>query len=171
MAKKKKQKKKVVLNIGFQGWLFIFASLIMAIVFMASTLLLLVGMLPTIIAALIIQYKYRSKVLTIGALNFAGCFPYLLNIWMSQDRVSAMLDAISNPITIIVMYGAAGIGYVLNDFVTKAVKVMMMQSAKKRLEAIEKEKKNLEDRWGRKVRGDLPLDEKGFPIVDNSVNP
>ncbi|MEM9470181.1 MAG: hypothetical protein AAF988_08460, partial [Pseudomonadota bacterium] len=31
---------------------------------------------------------------------------------------------------------------------------------------IEKEKSKLEDRWGRKVRGDQVLDIHGFPVID-----
>ena len=169
MAKKKKQKKKKIKkenSLDFQFWLFIFAALLMSVVFLASTLLLLVGMLPTLIAAIIVQKKYKNKVLTIGAMNFAGCFPYLMHIWNSNDRMTSMLESLSDPLTVVVMYTAAAVGYILNHAVTRLVRVFMLHNADKKLANIEKEKSKLEERWGRKVRGDQVLDIHGFPVID-----
>jgi len=170
MAKKKKLKKvkkiKKENNLDFQFWIFIFASLLMSVVFLASTLLLLVGMLPTIIAALIVQKKYKHKVLTIGAMNFSGCFPYLMYIWNSTDRMTSMLETLSDPLTVVVMYSAAAVGYILNHLITRLVRVFMLHNADKKLDKIEREKEKLELRWGKKVRGDQVLDIHGFPVIE-----
>lgn len=169
MAKKKiKKNKKIKKSNGldFQFWIFIFASLLMSVVFLASTLLLLVGMLPTIIAALIVQKKYKHKVLTIGTMNFSGCFPYLMHIWNTPDRMNSMLESLSDPLTIVIMYSAAAVGYILNHVITSLVRVFMFHNAEKKLDKIEKQKERLEERWGKKVRGDQILDIHGFPVIE-----
>ena len=168
MANKKKKtknkSKKSALDI--RVWIFIFAVLLMAIVFLPSTLLLTLGMLPTLIALVVVSKSHKNKVLTIGAMNFAGCFPYLMDIWQSNDRMSTMIDVMSNPMTIVVMYSAAGIGYIINYGVTRLVRQLMYSGAERKIKNIEIERKNIEKRWGRKVRGDVVLDINGFPVLN-----
>lgn len=167
MAKKKKKKenkksKKGVFDV--RTWIFIFAILLMSIVFLPSTILLVIGMLPTLIAIIVVSKNHRNKALTIGAMNFAGCFPYLMDIWQSNDRVAQMFEVLSDPMTVVVMYSAAGLGYIINYGVTKLVRQMMYAGAERKIKNIEEEKKKLEERWGRKVRGDVVLDINGFPV-------
>lgn len=161
--KSNKEKKKSIL--GAKAWIFIFAFGIMSIVFFASSLLLAVGMLPTLIAVVIVSKNHKNKALTIGAMNFAGCFIYLLEIWQSNDRIATSLEVLSNPMTVVVMYGAAGIGYIINWGVTNFVRQIMYGVAEKKIKYFEKEKSRLETRWGKKVRGDEVLDINGFPIL------
>jgi hypothetical protein len=166
MAKKKKKEKKAKKKggISLQAWILILGTLATGLVFIPSTLLLGVGMLPTIIAMVIVRKRYKNKVITIGSMNFAGCFPYLLGVWQSSDRMGAALSALSEPMTIVVMYSAAGAGYLLNWGVTNGVRRLMLVGAEKKLKNIDKEKEKLEKRWGRKVRGDIILDVNGFPV-------
>jgi len=163
---KKKNKQKNKKSFGVQLWIFIFAVLLMAIVFLPSTLLLTIGMLPTIIAAVVVSKNHKNKALTIGAMNFAGCFSYLLEIWQSNDRMATVLEVLSDPITVVIMYSAAGIGYIINWGVTNFVRQIMLSTTERKIKTIEKSKKSLEERWGRKVRGDIELDINGFPLVD-----
>lgn len=158
-----KQKKKSVL--GLKAWIFIVAFVLMSIVFFASSLLLAVGMLPTLIAVVVVSKNHKNKALTIGAMNFAGCFIYLLEIWQSNDRIATSLEVLSNPMTVVIMYGAAAIGYIINWGVTNFVRQIMYGVAEKKIKYFEKEKNRLEERWGKKVRGDDILDINGFPIL------
>jgi len=170
MAKKTKKvkKNKKVKSKGSRGltvWIFIFAAILMSIVFLASTILLFVGMLPTLIAAVVVSKNHKNKALTIGAMNFAGCFAYLLSIWQSNDRMGTVLEILSNPMTVVIMYGAAGIGYIINWGVTNFVRQMMYSGAERKIKNIEKEKLNLIERWGKKVKGEIVLDINGFPVL------
>lgn len=162
--KKKTNKKSVIGKMGFRAWVLVLISLVTAIVFFPSTLLLTVGLLPTLMAAVYVSAGHKNKVLTIGALNFAGCFPFLMMIWDTTDRMQKSLELLADPVTTVVMYSAAAVGYVLNWGVTKTVKNVMLLGANNKIKSIEKEKEALEDRWGREVRGDLVLDENGFAI-------
>jgi len=166
-ADKKKKKNSSKKSLGVTAWIFIFAILLMSIVFLPSTLLLTLGMLPTLIAIVVVSKNHKNKALTIGAMNFAGCFPYLMDIWQSNDRMATVMHILSDPMSVVVMYSAAGIGYFINYFVTRLVRQMMYAGAERKIKSYENEKKNLEERWGRKVRGDILLDINGFPLDDN----
>lgn len=160
--KKKKNSKAKKKSLSFSAWTLILISIITAMVFFSSTVLLIVGLLPTMMAAVYVSDGQKNKVLTIGALNFAGCFPFLMMIWTATDRMGKALELLSDPVTTVVMYSAAAAGYILNFGVTKVVKNVMILGANKKIQSLEKEKETLEERWGREVRGDLVLDENGF---------
>ena len=176
MAKKKKNKKsnKVALKKGkslsLKSWAFILVALIMLIVFMPTTVLLLIGMLPTFVAFIVDREPGRNKTFTIGAMNFAGCFPYILALWTKVNSVDMALSLISEPKTIIIMYGAAGLGYIIDFIITYAVSSILIQRSEIRLKKIDLEKGALEKRWGRTVNGREQLDEKGFPVASSMVS-
>jgi len=172
MAKKKKkkdkkikQKKSKALSVKF--WIFVFFAFLMSITFFASSILLVVGMLPTLIAVVVVSKNHKNKALTIGAMNFAGCFAYLLEIWQSNNRIGTAFEVLSDPMSVVIMYGAAGIGYIINWGVTNFIRQVMYSTAESKIKSIEKEKKSLEERWGKKVCGEMVLDINGFPMLDD----
>ena len=165
MAKKKKTKKKNnKKKISFKFLVFSVLFIALLILFLPTAFLLAVGLLPTFVAAVVDHEPGKNKTFTIGAMNFAGCFPYLLQVWMTSDSMEKALILLTEPNTIIVMYGAAALGYAINTLVTMGISFLLVQRSQLRLQKIETEKKALEERWGVKVNGDYDLDEHGFPI-------
>lgn len=170
MAKKKqngkeKSKNKNKNSFDFKLWIFIIAAVAMSVAFFASSLLLLVGMLPTLIALVVVSKNHKNKALTIGAMNFSGCFIYLLEIWQSNDRMSSTIEILSDPMSTVIMYGAAGVGYIINWGVTNFVRQIMYSTAEAKIRSLENEKKKLIERWGEKVTGEIVLDINGFPLL------
>ncbi|HPF77899.1 MAG TPA: hypothetical protein PLF01_01285 [Alphaproteobacteria bacterium] len=162
MAKKNKQAKKS--GIGFK-WIFLSVFfLAFMIMFMPTTFLLAVGLLPTFVAIAVDREPGRNKSFTIGAMNFSGCFPYLLGLWTKSNSMDQVMGYIADPKTIIVMYSAAGIGYLINWLVTMGVSSILVQRSRMRIKKIEEEKKALEERWGKHVNGSYDLDDLGFII-------
>jgi len=177
MAKKKQKKnnkkdnKKTNKNDGkislkFVLWLLV--GLCVAIFFFSTTILLFVGMLPTLIAYMVDKLPGKSKTFTIGVMNFSGCFFFLLEAWKHPGDVDFALQLLSNPVTIIVMYGVASIGYFIDYVVTAGVSAVLIQKSKIRVVKIEEEKKVIETRWGAEVTGKLKLDAEGFAFKKNS---
>jgi hypothetical protein len=160
-------KKKVKSGSGWQLHLLLVMGLLSAVVFSAMAILLVVGMIPTIVAALADRTKYRLRTWTIGAMNLAGCVPFLLEIGKKGASIEIALEYISNPRTIVVMYFAAAMGYVIDWAVTSLVASFMIQRGKGRQTDIEKQQKLLVERWGPEVTGEVPLDESGFAKVEN----
>lgn len=164
--KKKNLKKKKGLTLGTV--ILIFGFLICMLLFLPVTFLLAAGMLPTLVAAAVDNEPGKNKTFTIGALNFAGCFPYLLGLLKYPNAMDAAVDYLLDPKTIIVMYSAAAIGYLLNWGATALVSSILVQRSKTRLKRIQEEKQLLKDRWGEKVNGKYELDEHGFPAVSET---
>lgn len=159
MAKKKKLPSSVALRVKL-----IFVLLgIAALVFHATSFLLFFCLMPTIAAALIDRSPGRCLTMSVGVLNLAGCTPFLLELWGTGHTIENAVNIAMQARTIIIVYLIAGLGYVIDFTVTGIVSNIMVQRAHARLKSIEKEKKDLTDRWGLKVNGKIPLDEHGFP--------
>ena len=63
------------------------------------------------------------------------------------------LDFLQSPVTIIVMYGAAASGHLIDWIVKVIVTNILIEKAKYRLQKIEKIKENMIERWGHGVEG------------------
>ncbi len=138
-------------------------GLLAAVLFIPSTILLVVGMLPTVVAALI-DRKGGARAITVGALNLCGCIPFLMDLWTKGHTTGLAVNLITDPLTIIVMYAAAGIGYMIDWALSGIVATILVQRSTARMEAIRKRQADLVARWGKEVTGELPLDSEGFPV-------
>ncbi len=140
------------------------AGLVLSILFLPTTMLLVIGMLPTPAASLIDKKRQSSKMMTVGAMNLAGCTPFLMELWRHGNSFEKSFDIISDPKTIIIMYAAAGVGYMIDWSMTGLTSSMLYQRGVQRQEEIKKRQTALEERWGETVTGKVALDEDGFPI-------
>jgi hypothetical protein len=140
------------------------ALLICGLAFMPTMLLVIVGMMPTFTAVFIDRSAEKTRGLTVGALNLAGCMPFLLQLWGGRNTIENAVDIIIDPRTVIVMYCAAGVGYIVDWAVSGLVATIMVQTSASRLENMAKRRAELIARWGQEVTGEIPTDQQGFPI-------
>lgn len=156
MAKKSKNK---------GGWglqIILIFVLLAAILFMPTTILLVFGMLPTIVAA-VVDRKSGARAISVGALNLCGCVPFLLDLWTKSHTVDFAVELIADPRTVIVMYSAAAIGYLIDWALSGIVATIMIQRSTTRLKALRKRQDEMVVRWGPEVTGELLMDAEGFP--------
>ncbi len=135
----------------------------LAILFMPTTFLLCVGMVPTLVAVVTDPMGRGSKALTVGAMNLAGTTPFLFHLWVNGHNMDKALEVGLAPMTIVVIYGAAAIGYLINWALSGIVATLIVQRSHIRVEEIKKRQGALVERWGEKVTGKIPLDSRGFP--------
>ncbi len=159
MAKKKPKRK-----LTWKETLFMVIGLLMAIVFLPTTIMLGVGMLPTIVCASVDRTKGMVRTMTVGAMNLAGCIPFIIELWAKGHTFDISFDYLIQPRTIIVMYFAAAMGYLIDWAMTGIVCSIMIEKAKGRIKDIEKRHTALVERWGIEVNGLIPLDPDGFPL-------
>lgn len=162
MAKKK---------IGWRERILLAAFIVAAVVFLPITALLFVGMLPTVMARVTDKTKEKTKVLTVGFMNFAGCFPFLYQLAESGLKFENSIGIISEPMTIVMIYTCAVLGYGIEWLVTNMVAGLMVQKGRNRLETIKKIQESMAKQWGPEVAGDLPLDQYGFPLEPGDAPP
>lgn len=166
MAKKKKKK-----SLGAAGQLLLVVLVICGVLFAPTTILLLFGMLPAIVAGFVDRSEERVRGITVGCMNLAGCFPFLLELWTSEHEIAQALRILAEPGTWVVMYAAAGVGYCMEWAMAGAAAIYMTEMAQNRLKTIEKQQEKYIDRWGREVTGDIPLDSQGFPLPGSMTSP
>ncbi len=158
MAKKKKK-------MGFREQFTMAFLIAMGMIFKSTAVMLLIGMIPTLVAIVVDKSKEKLKPLTVGAMNLAGCFPFVLELWLSGDNdISSALSKVLEPRTFVTIYLAASIGYLIDWAMTGIVAQIMYQKGQARLKEIDELMESLVERWGPEVKGDLQLDEYGFPV-------
>ncbi|HEY8190247.1 MAG TPA: hypothetical protein VIF12_06140 [Micavibrio sp.] len=165
MADKEKKKKKK--KGGRSNWriqVLMIIIVMAALAAMPTSLMMLIGMMPTFGAFLIDRTSEKIRVLTVGAMNVSGCTPFVLRLWTSGHTMENSLSIITDPRTIIVMYCAAGIGYVIDWTVSGLVATIMVGRAASRREQIAKQQASMAERWGREVTGEILVDSMGFPL-------
>lgn len=150
--------------------LIIFA-IVLGYIFMPSAVFLIFGMLPTIAAFGIDKNPGKSKTICVGAMNFAGCFPFLLQMHSEFGRqsVESALLMIADVQTIIIIYIIAAGGYAIDSTISGITSTLLIQKAESRLDKIRKQQNKLVKKWGEKVTGLYKLDAHGFPVNPDEI--
>ncbi|MCE7886852.1 MAG: hypothetical protein DYH13_05020 [Alphaproteobacteria bacterium PRO2] len=149
---------------GAKVSVFMIGLVILGAIFMPSAVLLGIGMMPTIAAMFADPRHARTRVVTVGALNLAGCVPFLFKLWSEGHEFDNAINIATDPQAIIVMYAAAGAGYMIDWSMSSVVAAILYQRGLARQESIKKRQAELVARWGAEVTGQIPLDHQGFAI-------
>jgi len=158
--KKKSRKKKISVNtLVLSAFAFVIAG-----VLLPTSFLLMVGLLPTFVAILSGRRGRRSQAVSVGSMNIAGCSPFLFQLWTEGHTFDVSVGIVSDPMAVVVMYAGAGTGYVIDWALGGVMGVFLYQKNSARLKVIAKRQEDLSERWGEIVRGDVDLDQEGFPI-------
>lgn len=146
----------------WQSSLLVVGFLLCGVIFSSIAIVLAIGMLPTLVAGIVDRSKGKVKTLTVGSMNFAGCAPFIVDIWKRGGTFEVAMGYLIQPQTIVIIFLAAAMGYLIDWAMTGIVSSIMVQRARKRLKDIEVHQKDLVERWGPEVSGSVPLDEYGF---------
>ena len=133
------------------GMVALFASIILLLVSMASLLLVFFGMLPTLVSVLIDRSPQRFAFISVLAMNFAGVFPFLLELWLGSNSMSAATDILTNVFSLFTMYGLAALGWILFLITPPLVSTVMAFVAQKRIANLRAKQKKLIAEWGNAV--------------------
>lgn len=146
--------------------LLIGCMVIAAAVFLPTTIILVFGMMPTIASFVMDRTVGKNRTICVGSMNFAGCFPFLLDLWtkFGAQNIENALTIIADAKTIIVIYLLAVGGYAIDLAVTGITASIIVQRSESRLKSIKKQQAEMIDQWGDKVTGKYRLDDFGFPI-------
>lgn len=150
----------------FKARLLVVFLLIVGAAFLPITLVLFVGMLPSLIAFMVDMTRSKSLALTVTLMNFISCFPFLMDVAAGPMDLTIAYQTLMEPINVVIMFAGAGAGYFLDWSMAGMSNVIMISRARNRLNHIEKRHDELIRRWGKEVGGDVELDPDGFPLVD-----
>lgn len=160
MTNKKSSKK----NNSAQKKVMLSFMVLTSIALLPTTVIFFIGMMPTIAIRLSDRSKQKARVLTIGFMNFASCFPFWFKLMQQGHKFENAVSIILDPMNLSIMYGGAVVGYLIEWSLSGFVAGMMVQKGRRRLETIKKMQDDLAQKWGREVSGEIPLDIHGFPV-------
>lgn len=149
---------------GYHGQILMIFGGITAAVFLPTTALLSIGCLPTVVAAFVDNSRRKTRAITVGAMNVAGCAPFVFELWQHGNGMTKAMSLVMDPMAIVVMYVAAAVGYLIDWSMTGIVANLLHQRGLARQQAIIARQETLVDVWGREVTGEMPLDQWGFAL-------
>lgn len=160
MAEEKEKKKAAKApKKGGNGKVIFFMVIIASLIpFGVPTLLLCIGLTPTLIALVTDTDEKKSGLATIGYMNFAGVLPFLVELWMNGHSMELAVRIIQTPSTWVVMLGAAGIGHLILYAIPPAIATMVITKKANRLVKLREAVKQLETIWGPDVATNIPVD-------------
>lgn len=119
--------------------------------FLPTWVFLGLAMLPSIVAFIVDRTPYRYAWVSVTGLNFAGVAPYLMKLWFEAHSLSNALHIVSNPFDLIVMYGAAGLGWVLHRSIPPMVNAWLDVTSQRRLGQLRDIQRRLISEWGDEI--------------------
>ena len=127
-------------------WVIVVAVTLFVIA-LPTMILLLFGMLPSMVALIIDRTKGKSAAFTVGAVNFIGVFPYIMDLWKggnTLDQALGMLDIF----TMLMMYSAAAMGWLLFMSAPAVISSFILVLQQRKIASLRKQQKSLIEEWG-----------------------
>lgn len=113
-----------------------------------TTMVLAVGMAPTMTAFLGDRTPGRFLTKCVAGMNFAGVIPSLYNLWITGHDLSTAMKVVTDVYAWLLMYGAAGMGWLLFLGLPGAVAMFRALNAKRRIYVLREKQKDLINEWG-----------------------
>ncbi len=126
--------------------------------FGAPTLLICLGLLPTLVALFTETDPNKSGLITVGFLNVAGVLPFIIELWTKGHSLEEAFRILSDPLSWIVMFGAAAMGQLILYAVPTAMAMMAVNRMEARLRILREGLEQLKAIWGPDVATNKPVD-------------
>lgn len=140
---------------GGSPYVFMLVGLIVLglMVFGAPALLLFViGSIPAMVAYVVDREPGRNATLAVAAANFAGVAPFIFELLVTGPTMDRALAMLTDVFVIAVMFGTAGIGWLLVLGMPKVATVYIEVTNEAKIKAMRREQKRLVDEWGAGIK-------------------
>jgi hypothetical protein len=132
--------------------LFIIVVVVLGAMFFPSAIVVAAGLLPAAAAFVCDQDAKRSITTTVTLMNGVGVLPFLLELWKRGQTVPHAMAILQDPVSWLIMYGAAAIGWVICFTVPHVVQLVLAQRARLQIADLESRQADLRHVWGEEVR-------------------
>lgn len=142
---------------GFGASAIIIAMLgaIGAVAMLPSTIILLLGMIPTAVAYTVDSSRERALGRVVMCMNFAGTLPCLLKLWQQGHTVANALDIMTQPIMMALILIPTAFGWMIYSYVPYLVVGIVRRKAEARIRTLTKFQDDLVEQWGPGVAGNV----------------
>lgn len=149
----KKGKKKG--GLGWQGRAAALMVLLGSLAVMETTILIMLGLLPTFVAVYVDKDPRKMSGFTIGAMNMAAVVAFVIMLWEQGASMPNAVAILTNPTTLMMIYFAAWVGWLLHFFIPPIVAEFVKKSAQARQKKIKTELAKILADWGDGVRSEF----------------
>ena len=129
----------------------IWGGVILVLVMMISlptVMIIGVGMLPTIVAGLIDRTDQKFSMFCVGGLNFAGVFPYLMQVWSEDHTIANAGSILTDLFALTIMFSSAGFGWMLVIAVPPVITAFLAVLDKTKLKQLKAQQQRILEEWG-----------------------
>ncbi|HLJ21700.1 MAG TPA: hypothetical protein VKU84_15950 [Stellaceae bacterium] len=126
---------------------------VLAVTALPLCILLLSGLVPTMVATVIDRYRAKYLTRAVGFMNLAGLTPLVVQLWSTGLSMDGVFTILSRPVNWLMMYGAAGIGWVLFLGMPSLARVFVDIRADQLERELKARAKQLVQEWGEEVTG------------------
>lgn len=127
-------------------------SLVVIIFALPTFLMALFGLAPTWAALLTDRSYAKTRTVAIGTFNLAGATPFFVKIWSEGNHLGLALEVLSEPLTWLTMYGAAGVSLGLAWVAPSLSAVVLEFRASAKESNLQKKQEEIIENWGEDVR-------------------
>lgn len=133
-------------------WLyFLLISVTMIAVAFPTIVVVGVAMLPAMASWVTDRTDQKYGFFCIGGLNFAGMFPYLMDLWSGNHNITGALNIVTDVFALAVIYGAAMAGWLVYTVIPPVITSFMTVLTERRLSALRANQRRIIDEWGDEV--------------------
>lgn len=122
-------------------------------VLLPTCVVLLIGMMPTAVAAMVDRTRERFLAMTVGQLNFCGALPGVVDLWRAGQAYGKALEIVEDPYFWLMSYAAAGVGWLVYLTLPMVLTSYYGLATSRRVEALRRRQDNLVAVWGEEVAG------------------
>jgi hypothetical protein len=126
---------------------------VLAVTALPLCILVLSGLVPTLLATVLDRYRAKYFTRSVGFMNLAGLTPLIVQLWTHGLTMDAVTDILSRPINWLMMYGAAGIGWMLFLGMPSLARVFVDIRADQLQRDLKARAAHLVEEWGEEVTG------------------
>jgi hypothetical protein len=131
---------------------------LLAVTALPLCLLLLAGLIPTMVASMMDRFRAKYLTWTVGAMNLAGIAPLAFRLWSDGFTVRAAIDILLHPVSWLMMYGAAAIGWTIFLAMPSVARTFVDVRADHLQHQLKARAKLLVAEWGEEVTGQAKRD-------------
>lgn len=136
----------------------------LAALLLPSTLVLLIGILPTLAAYLVDRPPGRGLTTSVGLLNVCGTLPALAELWRGGHSMVQANAVLGEPFLWLVAYGAAGVGWLIVLMLPPLLRTYYALTTESRVKVLEQRQEYLREVWGPEVTETAPAAAQPRPV-------
>ncbi len=118
---------------------------------MPTIIVFAAGMLPSGVAWLCDRTDQKYATFCVGGLNLCGVFPYVMKVWADGLEIAGAIDIISNIFSLLIMYSAAGFGWMMFLAIPPVVSAFLTVLAERRVMFLRSLQDDIVQEWGPEV--------------------